>query len=47
MHALADVKSLCFRIAKSKSGALAIEYAFLIALAAIFAGFVLVRWGNA
>ena len=44
MHALADVKSLCLRIAKSKSGAIPIEYAFLIALIAIVASFGMLQW---
>ncbi len=37
MHGLIHLKSLCLRMAKSKSGAVATEYAFLIAFIAIVA----------
>ena len=46
MNALIYLKSLCLRIAKSKSGAVATEYAFLIAFIAIVAAIGMVLLGE-
>ncbi len=46
MHTLIHLKSLCLRIAKSKSGAVATEYAFLIAFIAIVAAIGMVLLGE-
>ena len=46
MNALIQLKSLCLRIAKSKSGAVATEYAFLIAFIAIVAAIGMVLLGE-
>ena len=46
MHNLIHLKSLCLRIAKSKSGAVATEYAFLIAFIAIVAAIGMVLLGQ-
>ena len=46
MRTLTYLRSMVLRLAKSKSGAVAIEYAFLVALVAIFAGFVIVQWAR-
>ena len=46
MNALIHLKSLCLRIAKSKSGAVATEYAFLIAFIAIVAAIGMVMLGE-
>ncbi len=46
MHGFIHFKSLCLRLAKSKSGAVATEYAFLIAFIAIVAAIGMVLLGE-
>ena len=46
MHALIYLESMCLRFAKSRSGAVATEYAFLIAFIAIVAAFGMVLLGE-